>query len=686
MFSECTSGWTKKEPGKCIVTLLRQLCFGAWMPKSGTLFNKLIDYKKRILVQLQSGKATSFGSSRKRQASAGLMDRRKLLKYGAVGTVAAVTGIDVRPAPGEPKAERPGKTPALVEEDHGETRIKRVEAITCFIPGVAPEKGGIEILPGQEECPPIKHQVFRDEGMVIERDITVKMRDGVEIYIDLYRPEGEQKTPVIIGWSPYGKFNNGANEYKFDHIKYSPSQVSKYANFEFVDPVNWCRRGHAIIAADSRGHWYSKGDGYVEGGPQEAQDEYDLIEWAGTQPWCNGKVGLAGVSYFAVSQWGAAATRPPHLAAINPWEGFSDPYREKYFHGGIPESVRSVKWQLRNLNSTTRVEDIAAAAQTRPYADEYWASKVAAWSQIEVPAYVVASWSDQGFHSRGTIQAFRGISSKQKWLEIHGRKKWDYFLQDDSVERQMQFFDYFLKGIKNEVPNWPKVRLEVRDKYYVGTFRDEKEFPLARTEYQKFYLNAASNSLSTAPVPTETQASYDPKDDMQRAQFDFVFPETTELTGYMKLHLWVSPIGSDDMDLFVGIEKYNQGGERVGFAFADTWDDGSVALGWLRVSHRELDLKRSTPEQPVMLHQRELRLAEGVPVPVEIEIWPSSTRFLAGDKLRVVVQGVDIHNYPPTRQRHFSARNKGQHVIHTGGQHDSYLLIPVIPAAPSTGT
>lgn len=106
-----------------------------------------------------------------------------------------------------------------------------------------------------------------------------------------------------------------------------------------------------------------------------------------------------------------------------------------------------------------------------------------------------------------------------------------------------------------------------------------------------------------------------------------------------------------------------------------------MALGWLHASHRELDLKHSTPEQPGHLHRRELMLAEGVPV--EIDIWPSSTQFLARGKLRVVVQGTDIHKYPGDQSavRHVSARNKGPHVIYAGGQYDSYLLIPLIPAA-----
>ena len=118
-----------------------------------------------------------------------------------------------------------------------------------------------------------------------------------------------------------------------------------------------------------------------------------------------------------------------------------------------------------------------------------------------------------------------------------------------TAEKQMKFFDHFLKGMANDVPSWPKVRMEVRDRYYEGTFRNEKEFPLARTDYQKLYLDAASTSLQMSPVVTESDARYDPKDDTGRACFDFAFTSTTEITGYMKLYLWVSSVGSDDMDL-----------------------------------------------------------------------------------------------------------------------------------------
>jgi hypothetical protein len=137
------------------------------------------------------------------------------------------------------------------------------------------------------------------------------------------------------------------------------------------------------------------------------------------------------------------------------------------------------------------------------------------------------------------------------------------------------------------------------------------------------------------------------------------------------------------MDLFVAIQKLDANGVPVPFVFYSMLENGPAALGWLRVSHRELDPIRSTPQQPFHTHLREQRLEAGERVPVEIEIWPSSTLFRPGDRLRVVVQGQDVPRdaLPNTPfARHENTRNRGMHVIHTGGDTDSHLLIPVIPA------
>jgi len=528
-----------------------------------------------------------------------------------------------------------------------------------------------------------------EQGMIIERDVPVPLRDGVKIYVDILRPQGQEKVPALICWSAYGKHRPAAYERFYKNGGVRPEWFSEYADYEGPDPLYWVPRGYALIHVDPRGLWNSEGNA-TYWGKDEGKDGHDLIEWAGVQEWCNGKIGMTGVSYLAIVQWHVAATQPPHLAAICPWEGFSDMYREFAFHGGIPETFFLPVWQTGVIYGRNLVEDVHEMTKKHPLFDGYWATKVADFSRIKVPALVVASWADQGLHTRGTIGAFASIASEHKYLEVHGRKKWEYFYQPSSVERQRQFFDHFLKGIDNRVPRWPRVRFEVRERYYEGKFRKGNEWPLAGTLYRKLYLDARSASLKTAPIKTKSQARYDAPGDRarcpeayrsERAQFDHVFTRATEIVGHMKLRLWVEAIGSDDMDLFIAVQKFDRHGNYVPMAGFSALEDGPVALGWLRVSHRELDRKRSTPHQPWLLHQREIKLKRGVPVPVEIEIWPSGTRFSAGEKLRVVVQGSDIYKYAQWIRLagHPETRNAGQHLIHTGGKYDSHLLVPVIP-------
>jgi predicted acyl esterase len=544
------------------------------------------------------------------------------------------------------------------------------------------------VPPTVHKYPGFGYRVSHEAGMIIERDVTVTMRDGVKLYVDVHRPEGTEKVPALVAWGAYGKHRPFQYEIFLKSGGVRPEWISPYTAFEAPDPVRWVPRGYAVIHVDPRGAWHSEGNG-VHWGHEEGQDGHDLIEWAGVQEWCNGKVGMTGVSYLAIIQWLVAATQPPHLAAINPWEGLSDMYREFAFHGGIPETFFSPIWQKSISYSLNRVEDVPAMMKEHPFFDSYWATKVADFSKVNVPAFVVASWADQGLHLRGTLHAFNSIASQQKWLTIHGRKKWENYHQPDNVEKQMAFFDHFLKGIDNDVARWPKVRLEVRDRYYVGKSRNENEWPLARTKYKKLFLDARNGTLRSAPVKVRSRASYDAPGDesrcpsayrAERVEFDYKFPQETELTGYMKLRLWVESVGADDMDIFVAVQKLDRNSRYVPFAAFSALEDGPVALGWLRASHRELDKERSTPYQPWLLHKRALKLKPGAAVPVEIEIWPSGTRFAKGETLRVIVQGSDIYKYARwiVLARHPKTINKGVHVIHTGGRYDSHLLVPVV--------
>ncbi len=538
------------------------------------------------------------------------------------------------------------------------------------------------IPPENGAYPGFRPRTEKDRGLIIEYDVAVLMRDQKKIYIDIYRPDASGQFPVILAWGPYGKHgrikngamvNSGLEERSFN----------EYTKFEAPDALYWCRNGYIVINADIRGNWHSEGD-LTFMSPQEAEDCYDLIEWASSREWSSGKVGMLGVSYLAWSQWKVAALNPPHLAAICPWEGVSDFYRELAFHGGIPETLFYPTLQKNWSFSTTRVEDLLENRRQHPFLDAYWESKNADLSRITVPALVVASWTDHGLHNRGTLEGFRKISSKEKYLIVHGRKKWQNFYLPESIEKQRQFFNYYLKGLDNRVKYWPRVTLEIREKYYVGHTRTENEWPPARTEYRPLFINADDGRMDRFPFARESATYYDvdnPADKTQNAQFEYEFPDTTEITGYMKLKLWVETEGSDDLDLFVAIEKIDRAGYIVPFPYFGNHDDGAVALGWLRVSHRELDTESSTPWQPVLRHQRELKLNKGEIVPVEIEIWPSSTLFEKGERLRLVVQGSDIHSHPEGGHTiwHSDTVNKGRHIIHTGDRYDSHLLLPVIP-------
>jgi len=523
-----------------------------------------------------------------------------------------------------------------------------------------------------------------ENGMIIERDVAVPLRDGARIHIDLFRPVDEKPAAPLIGWGPYGKHGHIQYHQTFPNWGGDPSHYSKYCAFEAPDPAFWVPRGYAIINPDTRGTWHSEGRAtYLS--PEEALDFYDLIEWAGTQPWSNGKVGLSGVSYLTSSQWRVAETNPPHLAAINPWEGWADTYREVVRHGGIPETYFWPYLTPRWGASTTQVEDLQAETLEHPFFDAFWESKAADFAKIRVPAYIVASWTDQGLHTRGTLEGFKRISSQQKWLEVHGRKKWAYFYEPASVRRQQQFFDHFLKGDPKSMAGWPQVSLEARERYYVGEMKSEKEWPIARTRYTRYFLNAANSTLQATPVDQADSRQYDTtgkKGEPQRAEFDLAFKETVELIGHMKLRVWAATDAGDDLDLFVAIQKVGADGEVVPFAFWAHFDDGPVALGWLRASHRELDAQKSIEHQPVLAHRRELKLKPGEIVPLDIEIWPSGTLFKAGERLRVVLQGSDIYVYPKPVMcdRHEQTVNRGHHVIHAGGKYDSHLLVPVIPA------
>ncbi|HTN14724.1 MAG TPA: CocE/NonD family hydrolase [Sphingomonadaceae bacterium] len=527
--------------------------------------------------------------------------------------------------------------------------------------------------------PPAEYGRRVEKGLVIERNCVIPLRDGVEIFCDLYRPEGvERDLPILLAWGPYGKHGLSNNVF-WPRSGVNPEWLSELTPFEGPDPVWWGSKGYAVAIVDPRGAWLSGGD-FHHNGIQEAEDCADAIEWLGNLPWGNGRVGMTGVSYLAAIQYLVAPLKPGPLAALNPWEGFSDWYREFAYHGGIldtaflPRASDNIRFSLNQTENTW--ENIKA----HPLIDEYWESKLLDLEGITQPAYFVASWSDHGLHLRGTIEAWRRCSSEQKWLDIHGQKKWANYYLPASRDRQLTFFDHFMRDRPTAVTAWPKVRMEVRDRHGVAEERAEQEWPLARTEYRRLWLDGAKGALSET-IPATAELRQDAKEG--QAFFDWRFDQETEISGNANLTLWIEADGSDDMDLFVALQKLDADGQPVGFTFYAFVENGPISLGWLRASHRALDPELSTPERPVHPHRFEERLKPGECVPVEIELWPFSARFAPGESLRVVVAGSDIYKREEGAMlpfaMHEDTRNAGIHVIRTGEGYPSSLLLPFVP-------
>lgn len=517
--------------------------------------------------------------------------------------------------------------------------------------------------------------------IVCQRDVSVTLRDGVKIYSDIYMPKHRtEKLPLIISWSFFDK------PYTYDQEDgmgpgTPPGTVSGMTNFESGDQAYWCFYGYAVASVSPRGVGNSEGN-VSNFGVQDGRDGYDFIEWAARQEWCNGRMGMFGNSALAMTQYRIAAEQPPHLACIAPWEGTGDLYRESIAFGGIDASGYNAG-VLSMISSNQYVESCADMLAEHPLINKYWESKIPKWEDINIPVYICGGWCH--FHLRGATECFRRISSKQKWLRIHRDMEWPDFYNPENTADLHRFFDRYLKNIRNGWEFTPAVRLEVMDayEYDYDKCRAEEAFPIERTEYKKLYLDAASGKAGDSPFRETVETSYDP--DTETVSFDYEFTEDTEIIGYSKLKLFVECRGHDNMDLFIWCKKFKADGEYVPVRAMGSNYRG--ALGYMRVSHRELDPKYSSDFQPVQAHRKEEKLKQGEVVPVEIEIWPHGRIWHKGEHLRLEISGRFIKSeWFEDRAMQFATDNgNGRHVLHTGGDYGSFLQIPVIPPKYQSG-
>jgi uncharacterized protein len=374
------------------------------------------------------------------------------------------------------------------------------------------------------------------DGMRIDWNAPVAMNDGIVLCADVFRPTTSGKFPVILSYGPYGKgvaFQD-SRPFAWERLlKRNPEVVegstAKYQNWEVVDPEKWVADGYIVVRVDSRGTGLSPG--YVDPwSPRETRDLHDCIEWAAAQDWSNGRIGLNGISYFAMNAWQVAALQPPHLAAVCAWEGAADHYRDLCYHGGIfcefisnwyPRAVVPMQHGMGERGPRSRVtgelatgpetlspealgrnrRDIVADALEHPLDDTYHKERSPELEKITVPVLSAANWGGQGLHLRGNLEAFMRVASKQKWLEAHGDTHWTEFYSNYGLTLQKQFFAHFLKREDNGWDTRPPVQLLVRHPGEKLICRSETEWPLARTRWTKLYLDPQGHRL-TRVAPT----------------------------------------------------------------------------------------------------------------------------------------------------------------------------------------
>ncbi|MEM8857221.1 MAG: CocE/NonD family hydrolase [Chloroflexota bacterium] len=524
------------------------------------------------------------------------------------------------------------------------------------------------------------------DQIIVEEDVAVVVRDGTRLSANVYRPVASGNYPVIMSFTAYGK-DRGPDQYP-RYLRSVPMlpeydmgtiEVSSWTSWEGPDPAFWVPNGYVVVYVDTRGYFGSEGDASLLS-EQDGEDFYDAVEWAAGMEWSNGNVGLTGVSYLAISQWVAATTNPPSLKAIMPWEGMSDGLREVLYHGGIPETAFVTFW----------LDRLGQGADSRPVPpprvfrfahkriqllQQLQPPAAIQLDQIKMPALIAATWSDHGMHTRGSFEGYKQIASEQKWVFTHGRAKWETYYSDEALALQKQFFDHFLKNADNGMDAVPPVRLEIREDLDTYQVRYEDDWPIPRTEYRELYLDGGTQTLQETLPATAATTTYN--SESGRAAFNITFDEDTELSGNMKLKLWVSTSAGSDLDLFVGVKKLDNTGEEVFFHGKAGFNRAPVSMGWLRVSERELDVVKSTEWQPILTHANSQKISRDEIVPVEIEILPSSTLFRAGESLQVVIQGTDVTDH--FSLAHTYSINVGDHSIYTGADYDSHLLVPVIP-------
>jgi predicted acyl esterase len=512
----------------------------------------------------------------------------------------------------------------------------------------------------------------RKYRVLIERDVKIPMADGVNLSCDIWRPESTEKFAAILGFHCY---HAAAQTGPITPAAIStaqwrnPGQERTNASLEAGDPAFFARRGYVHVVCNARGTGKSEGS-WDFLGPREVKDVYEVTEWLSAQPWCDGSVGMFGISYFSQIQLLAATLRPPHLKALFcPW-GTTDHYRDLCYRGGIlvyrwpigwsktsltyancrPENHSKKEMGAENyakaISAVLADEDIKAVPELveilknpdadvnpfvvdlllHPLYDEYWKERTVDYSKIDIPAYIGADWGCYGIHLPA---AFRS------WEKLRGPKKMIvgppcyldrplYQLQHEAV----RWFDHWLKGEENGLMDEPLVRLFIMN---TNEWKEGNEWPLPETKFTPFYLHEDRLLSEREHWVYEGCDSFHDSPWM-RGSLQYATPplvENTEIAGPVMLKLYAATTDTDIHWIVSLLEIDPEGKERI------------LTKGWLKGSHRQLDMEDSRPWEPIYTHETPEPLEATKIHEFNIKLVPTGILFKAGSRIGIKISCAD---------------------------------------------
>ena len=556
--------------------------------------------------------------------------------------------------------------------------------------------------------------------MRIDKNVFVPMRDGVQLAVDIYRPDDPGRFPALLAISTYGK------ETQQIPIPSVPDKGTAPwdGNLEAGDSPTIVDRGYVHVIADYRGTGYSEGEchgvsgrgsGWAEG---SNMDEYDLIEWMARQPWCDGNVGMFGISQFAAAQTRAAIQQPPHLKAIAPFELHIDLYRDSCYHGGVHcgfghevytgGGAFTAGWAPRNVVSemmTARPREeyermLEAALNDRdtqhypvlyhllkyPYKNPshfdvmlnpldgpfYWErSACTKLDRIKIPVYAGNFWGSTSF-TRGALDLYRGIDTPKKLMivphSLFDPRPWRSF--HDPI---LRWYDHWLKGIDTGIMDEAPVKLWISG---IEQWREESEYPLPTTKWTEFYLRSWEGLSPEPEVYSDEPDSYTQEPlfvSFKRESLKYTTPPLSEdltVIGPLSFHMFAA-IDQDDNHWQITVSDVNEQSGQTRL----------LTQGWFKASHRELDEAKSKPGEPYHPHTRMEPVVPGEIYEYAISLAPMAHVFKAGHRVQVKILSLDSIRDPGQHHGvfHMPISRTTQTRVFRDKERKSHLLLPVIP-------